>query len=71
MIAVCMYNCVVCVVYDCSCCQRLCFTSIMGGTSLVIVDADLSSLTLLLVIDSLESFMFHLLPNLSAHMLSY
>jgi hypothetical protein len=43
----------------------------MGGASLVIVDIDLSSWTLLLVIDSLESFMFYLLPNLSAQLLSY
>ena len=42
----------------------------MGGASLVIVDIDLSSWTLLLVIDSLESFMFYLLPNV-LHMLSY
>ena len=31
------------VVYDCNWRQRLLFISIMGGTSLVIVDADLSS----------------------------
>ena len=43
----------------------------MGGASLVIVDIDLSSRTLLLVIDSLKSFMFYLLPNLSAQLLSY
>ena len=43
----------------------------MGGASLFIGDIDLSSWTLLLVIDSLESFMFHLLPNLSAQLLSY
>ena len=43
----------------------------MGGASLVIVDIDLSSRTLLLVIDSLKSFMFYLLSNLSAQLLSY
>ena len=43
----------------------------MGRASLVFVDIDLFSWTLLLVIDSLGSFVFYLLPNLSAHMLSY
>ncbi len=42
----------------------------MGRASLVFVDIDLSSWTLS-VIGSLESFVFYLLPNLSAHMLSY
>ena len=59
-------------VHDCNCqwWQRLLFISIMGGTSLVIVDADLSSWTLVLFINSWKSFMV-LLSNLSAHMLSY
>ncbi len=55
----------------CNCRQLFRFTSMMGGASLVNVDIDLSSWTLLLVIDSLESFMFYLLPNLSAQLLSY
>ena len=57
-------------VYDCNWRQRLLFICIMGGTSLVIVDADLSSWTLVLFINSLESFMV-LLSNLSAHLFSY
>ena len=39
-------------VHDCNWWQRLLFISIMGGTSLVIVDADLSSWTLVLFINS-------------------
>ena len=59
MIAVYVYLCDIGCTRICNChgCQLFHFTSMMGGASLVIVDIDLSSWTLLLVIDSLGSFM--------------